>query len=462
MISSSSPSASRPPPSGRSAPVPVAAVPRRVTAGFAAGSLGTGGFGVLPGLVLAYYLTDTLAVGALVASVVVVVPKLVDVLVNPIIGAHSDRTFAVTGTRTRLMRIGTVAIVPLFILTFCAPTALPSAVGALWVLVFFTAAAIAYAFFQVPYIALPTDLTPDYHARTRLISARIAVLALAILVIGAGAPAVRDALGGGALGYAVMAAVSVAIIAGGMAVSTTIAGSAARRAPTAVAVAPRTDGRAAFRAARRHHHYRILLSVFVIQALASAVMLAGAQYLATYVLDDPGALTPLFLSLVAPALLVMPLWVRVGRRFGKLRGLIAASAVFLLSALILTVAIAAPGSWVFAVVVLTGIGYAGMQTFPLAMLPDVIDEYTGITGRDQGGALSGLWTAGETLGMAVGPGLYLLVLAATGFVSSSADVTADQPRSAVVGITAGFSLLPAVLVAASMLLLLRYDRKQTP
>ncbi|ALG84396.1 MFS transporter [Gordonia phthalatica] len=436
------------------------AVPRRVTAGFAAGSVGTGGFGVLPGLVLAYYLTDTLAVSALLASVVVVIPKIVDVLVNPIIGARNDAAFAATGTRTRLMWIGTAAIVPLFVLTFAAPTSLPPVLGALWVLVFFTAAAIAYAFFQVPYIALPTDLTPDYHARTRLISARIAVLALAILVIGAGAPAIRDALGGGAAGYLVMAAVSVALISAGMAVSTAIAGSAARRAPASVPVS-RTDGRAAFRAARDHHHYRILLAVFVIQALASAVMLAGAQYLATYVLDDAGALTPLFLALVAPALLVMPLWVRVGRRFGKLRGLFTASAVFLAADLLLAIAIGAPGPWVFAVVILTGIGYAGMQTFPLAMLPDVIDEHTRATGRDQGGALSGLWTAGETLGMAVGPGLYLLVLAATGFVSSSADTVVDQPRCAVVGITAGFSLLPAVLVAASMLLLLRYDRKKT-
>lgn len=437
----------------------------RVTAGFAVGSLGTGGFGVLPGLVLAYYLTDTLAVSALIASVVVVVPKVVDVLINPLIGARNDRAFALTGARTRLMWIGTVAIVPLFILTFCAPTGLPSAVGAVWVLVFFTGAAIAYALFQVPYIALPTDLTPDYHARTRLISARIAVLALAILLIGAGAPAVRDALGGGAAGYAVMAAVSVALIAGGMAASTAIAGSAARRSPTATsrsAAPAKADGRTAFRAVRHHRHYRILLSVFVIQALASAVMLAGAQYLATYVLDDSGALTPLFAALVAPALLVMPLWVRVGRRFGKLRGLFAASAVFLLADLILTAAIGAPGPWVFGVVVLTGIGYAGMQTFPLAMLPDVIDEHTRATGRDHGGSLSGLWTAGETLGMAVGPGLYLLVLAATGFISSSGDSDVEQPRTALVGITAGFSLLPAVLVAASMLLLLRYHRKETP
>ena len=58
-------------------------IPRRAVAGYAAGSVGTGGFGTLPGLVLAYYLTDTLAVPALLATLVVVVPKVWDVVIDP-------------------------------------------------------------------------------------------------------------------------------------------------------------------------------------------------------------------------------------------------------------------------------------------------------------------------------------------------------------------------------------------
>lgn len=430
-------------------------VSRRVTAGFAAGSVGTGGFGVLPGLVLAYYLTDTLGVAALLASVVVVIPKIIDVIVNPIIGARSDLQARRTGSRTTLMWIGTAALVPLFILTFTAPAA-ASWVGAAWVLVFFTGSAIAYACFQVPYIALPTDLTPDYHERTRLVGTRIAVLALTILIIGAGAPALRDAFGGGRVGYAVMAVAAALLIAAGMSIATSVAGKAARHVPDAGAS---TGGshRDAFDAFRQDRRYRILLSVYVIQALATAVMLAGAQYLATYVLDDKGALTPLFIALVAPALIVMPVWVRIGRA-SKTRGLIASSSVFGIAALGLAVAIVAPGAWIFGVVAVAGIGYAGMQMFPLSMLPDLIDERSTDTGRDQGGAMSGLWTAGETVGLALGPGLYLLVLAATGFVSSSGE-TAVQSDLATGGIAAGFSLLPAVLVAVSIIMLQGYDIK---
>ena len=46
------------------------------------------------------------------------------------------------------------------------------------------------------------------------------------------------------------------------------------------------------------------------------------------------------------------------------------------------------------------------------MLPDCIAYDTARTGRRQAGVFTGLWTAGETLGLALGPGIYALVLAA--------------------------------------------------
>ncbi|WP_344786052.1 MFS transporter [Gordonia caeni] len=435
-------------------------VSRKISLGYAAGSVGTGAFAVLPGLVLAYYLTDSLGVGALLAAVVVVIPKAIDVLINPLIGIRSDRDAGLTGRRTQLMSLGAVAIVPLFVLTFCAPPGITPGFAALWVLVFYSLAAVAYGCFQVPYIALPAELTPDYHARTELISTRVAVLAMTILVVGAGAPAIRDALGGGAVGYATMATATAVPIGVGMAIAILVPGRAAARVPDPALPVVTHHPRDGYQALKNNWHFRILLSVYVIQALATAVMLAGAQYLATYVLDDDAALTPLFVSLVGPALLTMPLWRRVGRRFGKQRSLVIASVLFLTASLSLALAIATPGTWVFVPVAACGIGYAGMQIFPLAMLPDVIDEQSAHVGRDQGGALSGLWTAGETLGLAAGPGVYLLVLAGSGFVSSTSGEVADQPQSALVGISAGFSLLPAGLIAVSLAVLSLYRRQE--
>ena len=53
---------------------------RSTVARYAVGSLGTGGFATLPGLVLVYYLTESLGVAAFVAGAVVTVAKVWDVI----------------------------------------------------------------------------------------------------------------------------------------------------------------------------------------------------------------------------------------------------------------------------------------------------------------------------------------------------------------------------------------------
>ena len=83
---------------------------RGVVARYAIGSIGTGGFATLPGLVLVFYLTDTLGVTALVAGLVVTAAKVWDVVIDPWIGERSDRALAATGTRRTWMLVGALAL----------------------------------------------------------------------------------------------------------------------------------------------------------------------------------------------------------------------------------------------------------------------------------------------------------------------------------------------------------------
>jgi Na+/melibiose symporter-like transporter len=65
-----------------------------------------------------------------------------------------------------------------------------------------------------------------------------------------------------------------------------------------------------------------------------------------------------------------------------------------------------------------------------------------------------VWTAGETLGLAFGGGLWALILAFGGYVSST-DATVFQPHSAIVAILVGASIIPGVLIALALPLLRR-------
>jgi Na+/melibiose symporter-like transporter len=185
-------------------------------------------------------------------------------------------------------------------------------------------------------------------------------------------------------------------------------------------------------------------------------MLAGVDYLASDVLDKDGAATLLFICFVGPALVLTPAWSALGTRLGKKRGYLYASLILAAGALLATTAQVAPVGVVYLAVVLVGVGYAGCQVFPLAMLPDAAAVDARRTGSNRAGVYTGVWTAGETLGLALGPGVFAVVLAVGGYRSST-DGDIAQPDSAVTAITLGFSLLPAVLILLSLWWLRRYS-----
>jgi Na+/melibiose symporter-like transporter len=423
---------------------------RRTIAGYAVGSVGTGGFGTLPGLVLSYYLTDVVGIAAGLASLVVTVPKIWDVVIDPFIGRISDGERSRYGHRSRLMLVGALALPVCFVALFAAPASLKGAAAGVWVGLAYVACATAFSLFQVPYLALPAELADSYAERTRLVAPRIAVLTLAILAFGAGGPIVRDAAGGGRGGYLVMAVgtglvMSIAMVASALGTKRDLGPAPSGHAEPAPSFA------AAIEALRSSAPLRALLGTFLLQALATGAMLAAAQYVATYLLHREGAVTFLFLALVAPALLVMPLAKRLADRIGKRRAYVAATVLFAIGSAGLLFA-GSLGSLTYGLVAVCGVAYAGMQLYPLAMLPDVIahDE------PDRAGVIAGVWTAGETTGMALGPTAALVVLAATGFVSSDGATTVAQPASALWGVAAIFSLLPASLAALSLVPLSRY------
>ena len=417
--------------------------------GYALGSIGTAAFGTVPGLLLLYYLTDVLGVAAGIAGLVVFAPKAWDVVLNPWIGNRSDRTQSRWGPRRPWMLAGGLALPPLFVLVFAGPGT-PSSLAALWVAGAFLLAATAYGCFQVPYVAQPAEITDDPAERTTLMSWRVAALALGILLAGAGAPAVVDAFGGGRGGYLAMAVFVALLLALGMLGA--VVGT--RSAPTLTRA--QSEGRlgANLRLAWRSRPFRILLIGFLIQALGIGVMLAGVPYYGVRVLQDGQIPAVLFAAFVGPAILVMPLWVRAGRRLGKRTGLLSASALFVVASASLAVGRPDRTGLVIGLVVLVGVGYAGMQMFPLSMLPDAIAADEAASGRRRAGVFTGVWTAAETVGLAVGPGLLGGLLALSGYVSGGAEV--PQPGSAITAVRLGFSVVPALLVLASLPVLARY------
>ena len=378
------------------------------------------------------------------------------------------------------MIIGAVALPVFFLLTFAVPAGTSPGMAATWVVVAFLLAATCFSLFQVPYIALPAELSGEYDVRTRLLTSRVAVMSLAILLFGAGGPMLRS-VGDPYTGYLIMALVAGLVIAAGLLVATTVAprgmpsGSVAVVKPVETDESPIQPGstptgstgagqqpswasgyRDGFGALRRSAPFRALLGAFVLQAVATGLMLAGANYVAVWVMHSDDALTFLFAALIAPAIIFSPVWNVVARRIGKERGFVIASVLFAGATGTLTAAAWVPGPWMYASVAVAGAAYAGMQALPMAMLPDVVSHDARTNGPGRAGVFGGVWTAGETTGMALGAGVLALILTVTGYVQTVANVTVDQPATAVQGIAVGFSAVPAALTLISLVFLARY------
>src|SRR5699024_472092 len=317
-----------------------AAATRKEVVGYAIGSVGTGGFGVLPGLVLSYYLTDTLGVAALLAGLIVTIPKIWDVVIDPFIGNFSDADARRRRSRRPVMLAGAVTLPVCFFLVFAAPAHLSSAAAGIWVIVTFMIATTAFSMFQVPYISLPAELAGTPRARTAFVG---------------GGPGRRAAAGGAHRGCLVRGAVAGAALGAGMIIATLLttpkaapAGGGLGTEIRAAALNALRVFRNAVSAVRESRHLPPLLTAFVLQALAAVTMLAAAPYLATYILRNEGAASILFVALVAPALALMPLARRLADRVGKRRAFAVATLVFAVGAGSMMLLFLHAGPWVYA------------------------------------------------------------------------------------------------------------------
>ncbi len=424
---------------------------RGLKTGYGVGSLGTGIFTTVPGLLLLFYLTDVLAVPAATAGFVILLPKIWDFVIDPLIGSVSDRFRSRLGNRRPFMYAGG-ALLPVFFGLMFAPPDMGPTGTALWVGGFFMLSASAFSLFQVPYIALPAELTTDPLERTRVVAYRMVALTVGILLGGGLAPLLSEAAGGGRAGYRTMGFV-IGALAGGAMLASTIGLRRGRTVPPVEEAEPLRDQ---VRRAARNRPFAFLMGGYFIQNLAVNVMLAGAPFLSLYLLGDETLTAVLFVALVAPAAVFVPVWARVSHRLGKLRSL-EVSVVGFAIVVVTMLTVSADRVWLAVVQAgLLGLFYSGTQLMPFSMLPDAIDVDTHANdGASRAGSFTGLWTAGETVGAAVGPFLFAAVLAVTGFVESG-DEAVVQTATALGGIRFGFALLPGVLLLASLPIIHRY------
>jgi len=199
--------------------------------------------------------------------------------------------------------------------------------------------------------------------------------------------------------------------------------------------------------------FRVLLGVFLLNGIASAIPATLILFFVQDRLQAPADIQPLFLGLYfVCAALAIPLWLRCVVHIGLARtwlaGMVLSVAVFVFAAQLG----AGDGAAFLLVCALSGAALGADLTVPAALLTGAIADH-GDRGRAEG-AYFGWWNFASKLNLALAAGLALPALQAWGYTPGAQDAAALQ------ALTVAYCLLPCALkLAAAALLYLRIIRK---
>jgi GPH family glycoside/pentoside/hexuronide:cation symporter len=185
----------------------------RTKIGFGVCDLGGNLFFTALGFWALNYLTDTVAIPAAVAGIIIMVGKAWDAFADPVMGYISDRTRTKWGRRRPYIFFGSI---PLFFSMwwfFSAPGISSPVLLALWAGFAFALLNTAYTVVNIPYSSLTPELTKDFHERSSLNGYRFGFAVIGT-IIGAGAVQPIIGLFGGnkQLGFSMMGLVFGALM----------------------------------------------------------------------------------------------------------------------------------------------------------------------------------------------------------------------------------------------------------
>ena len=427
-------------------------------AGWALGSFSTSVLVNAMGLLLMRFMTDELGLGAALAGSMLALSKVYDGVTDPIMGVISDRTRSRWGRRRPYLLVGAfmcaLAMFAAFnVPRFESPTAL--AVHMTLVLLFF---ATAYTIFRIPYLSMGADLTRSFKERSRLMSFSVYGSSVGSLFATTAAPFLLAFTGGGRGAHGLMALVlGVLILISGLACFRLTAGVQ----DSVLTVTTHFTWREKLDALAQNRPFIVLIVTKVLLFVGLAVHISGIAYFTKHVLQASDySLGTLFLLQTLAAMLSQPLWVLIANRRGRRNGLMTAIGLdILIFSTYWFVPAAGANAWLVVLGPLNGIATGGMFPNIQCMLPDTMNFDQQRHGLRREGLFAGIFVMVEKFTAAIGAAVFGAIIGSMGY-AAAAGSGATQPNEALVAIRACVSLVPALILFVSLLVLAGYRLPQ--
>ena len=428
-------------------------VPSRIAAFWGLGAFATTTMLNGVSIVLLYFLVTFVKLEPVVAGGLLFASKVFDGLIDPPIGLLSDRTESRLGRRRPWMLGASFFCGLSFALLFNVPaTATQSGVYLFlggWLFVY----TVAYAVFTVPYMAMPGEMTDDYHERSRLMSWRTVFMTFGNLMGAAVPPVLVSALGGDRPAYGQMGILVGVVIFVAM-VLTVIGTAGARQRPRDPAPLSLLDN---FRLLRRNTPLLVLMGTKILLYAGLAAFTAVLLFFFSSILKKSSAAVGAYFGVFSLAtVLFTPVQLWVGRHFEKRRAYLVCMGAYALGMLSWLLATPAePDLVLYARGLWLGAFNAGLFLFGYSMLVDTYAWDHQVTGLRREGFLAAAISFVEKFSLAIGPLAIGALLSGMGFDKSLAP-DADQSAGARQAMVIGFVWIPVATQLLAMVLLYGY------
>jgi GPH family glycoside/pentoside/hexuronide:cation symporter len=397
-----------------------------------------------------FYFTQILGLPPALAGALLFVAKLYDIVTDPLMGLISDRCNTRWGRRRPFLLAASVVSAASFIMLFHVPDTTETGV-AIYVGLALVLYATGYTLFNIPYLAMPAEMTSDYHERSRLMSARVVFASLGILAGGALAPALVTFYGDGPEGYASMSKVLAVVI--GVSMVACFFGTRSAAFTRHVATPMRLREQWVLAAGNRP--FVVLIISKFLHMTGVAVINSSLLYLIILVLQRETVAAGAFGVAATTATIVsMPAWLALSRRWGKRNTYMVGVALYVP---VLLSWLPATAGEPFAFLILRGLGIGlvtgGLTLTAQAMLPDTIDFDTQRSGLRREATFTSVYSFMEKCAFALGPLLVGALLATAGY---DPGTTSDPGTDVIRMVLIAAAVIPATASTLSALVLRFY------
>ena len=404
------------------------------------------------------YMVTVLKIEPALAGFIAFFPKIFDAFTDPLVGGWSDR-LAVKGSRRRPFLLwGAILSSLSFFMIFATPIFEDQIFSVIFIFTNLMIFSFGYTLFNIPYLAMPAEMTDDYHERTSIHSYRVVSYSISSL-IGAGVPIVLEVMGNTSWqSYATIGASGAILIFVTMFI--TWYGTKEAKFSTAPIERPKifTELGHVF----SNKHFIRLLAVKFCQLFGVAATIAAIPFLMLYVLQRDYIVLSYF-GIVAAivSMLAAPLMYKLSRRIGK-------SQTYIISALCYVIAVASwslaqPGepTWIILIrAIFVGVPSCGNVLMAMSMLTDIINYDSRLHGVRREGIFVAFYSFVEKFTFAFGPLVVGIALSIAGFDKSLPADTLQSPEVRH-SILLGMSYIPVVMGLLSIWLLSGYKLKES-